>query len=226
MPPQRTSILVAHPHALVLNGLCHTIREAGFLISDQTTTIDATLQAAFHHNPNVAIIDFRLVKEYPALIQRLNTETGATVAIVAVPDESKDAPEALKSGAKGYLSYSQTGEEFAKALSLLASGSVIVSNAASGLVQDSIHNGKTDDGMISSRERDVATLVARGATNQEIADSLMVSQHTVKIHLRSILNKLNLKNRQQIATYATMQGLAGDARPEDMAEHEHTVADR
>ncbi len=61
--------------------------------------------------------------------------------------------------------------------------------------------------MLSAREREVLSLVGNGATNREIAEKLIISEHTVKSHLRSILNKLNIRNRQQAAVYAEREGL-------------------
>jgi len=64
---------------------------------------------------------------------------------------------------------------------------------------------------LSDREREVLRLIGFGATNHEIAEQLIISEHTVKSHLRSILNKLNIRNRQQAAVYAERQGLIVDA---------------
>jgi DNA-binding CsgD family transcriptional regulator/small-conductance mechanosensitive channel len=60
---------------------------------------------------------------------------------------------------------------------------------------------------LSEREREVLSLIGNGATNREIAQKLIISEHTVKSHLRSILNKLNISNRQQAAVYAERAGL-------------------
>lgn len=60
---------------------------------------------------------------------------------------------------------------------------------------------------LSDREREVLRLIGFGATNHEIAEKLIISEHTVKSHLRSILNKLNIRNRQQAAVYAEREGL-------------------
>ena len=61
--------------------------------------------------------------------------------------------------------------------------------------------------MLSEREREVLSLIGNGATNREIAERLIISENTVKSHLRSILNKLNIRNRQQAAVYAEREGL-------------------
>jgi len=63
------------------------------------------------------------------------------------------------------------------------------------------------ESILSSRELEVLSLVGNGATNREIAEKLIISEHTVKSHLRSILSKLNIRNRQQAAAYAERAGL-------------------
>ena len=63
---------------------------------------------------------------------------------------------------------------------------------------------------LTDREREVLRLIGFGATNREIAEKLIISEHTVKSHLRSILSKLNIRNRQQAAVYAERVGLMGE----------------
>ncbi len=60
---------------------------------------------------------------------------------------------------------------------------------------------------LTNREQEVLSLIGNGSTNREIAQKLIISEHTVKSHLRSILNKLNIRNRQQAAVYAEREGL-------------------
>jgi NarL family two-component system response regulator LiaR len=69
---------------------------------------------------------------------------------------------------------------------------------------------ETTDGL-SDREREVLVLVSTGATNKEIAQELTVTENTVKVHLRHILDKVDLRNRQQLAAYAVREGLAEDS---------------
>ena len=76
-------------------------------------------------------------------------------------------------------------------------------------VQNDTEHFKPDKNVenLSDREREVISLIGKGATNREIAEELIISEQTVKSHLRSILNKLNLRNRQQAAVYAEREGL-------------------
>jgi len=212
-----STVLIAHPYSLIRDGLCHIISEAGFEVCNQVGDIEALFTAVSERNPDLILVDFRLFKNDISLVDKLKNMTSAAVTIVAVPEEIETAPDALKAGARGYLSYSQTPEDFMQSLSLLTKGSVIVSSIASRKIQSSIHENKLISDYITEREKEVVVLVALGATNREIADKLMVSQHTVKIHLHNILNKLDLRNRQQIAAYAIQQGYVEDIKSEDFA---------
>jgi DNA-binding CsgD family transcriptional regulator len=66
---------------------------------------------------------------------------------------------------------------------------------------------------LTDREKDVLRLVARGATNRDIAEELVITENTVKVHLRNILDKLQLRNRQQAAAYAVQEGLISRVMP-------------
>ena len=69
------------------------------------------------------------------------------------------------------------------------------------------------DADLSPREVEVLQLVAQGATNKEIADSLFISENTAKTHLRNIMEKLHLANRSQAAAYAVEKGLVPSKKP-------------
>lgn len=75
---------------------------------------------------------------------------------------------------------------------------------AAGVEKESARDMDAD---LSPREGEVLQLVAQGATNKEIAESLFISENTVKTHLRSIMEKLHLANRSQAAAYAIQRGL-------------------
>jgi len=208
-------VLIAHPYTLVREGLCHIVRMGGHSICYQVDNMVDLVKNAADQNPDIVVVDFRLSKDRYALINELKKSISGVVAIVAVPEEIAEAPEALKAGAIGYLSYSQTSEEFLQSLSLLSKGTVIVSHDAGGHVQNSIRKKYGGKDELTDREKEVVVLVAQGATNREIARKLIISEHTIKIHLHGILNKLNLRNRQQIAAYAIQYKLLNNIHGED-----------
>ena len=88
-------------------------------------------------------------------------------------------------------------------MKLIAGGHVIASGSAAKDLSDlvSASSNGTSDGL-SEREVEVVNLVARGDTNREIAETLVIAENTVKVHLRNIYGKLNLRNRQELTAYA------------------------
>lgn len=129
----------------------------------------------------------------------------------------------LESGQTGYItkiSWSRTIIRTTEGADVIIPNSKLMTNTivnyganyiASSLdgVQNDTEPFKPDKNIenLSDREREVISLIGKGSTNREIAEKLVISEHTVKSHLRSILNKLNLRNRQQAAVYAEREGL-------------------
>jgi DNA-binding NarL/FixJ family response regulator len=136
------------------------------------------------------------------------------VFMLTVSDNDEDLFEAIKSGAQGYLVKDLKGQQLFDALEGVARGEAAFSGmiAAKILREFREPGGGTDDGLettepLTEREREVLRLVVEGKSNQEIAQSLVLSESTVKNHLRNILGKLHLRNRIQAAVYAVRQGL-------------------
>lgn len=132
-------------------------------------------------------------------------------APIAIVGDAKNGSAFLSAGALGLLSPDLDEERFRKSIELLLDGHVVVSG---NLVPDGITLTLPEElrkgGALSERELEVVRLVAKGATNREIAEELVVTEHTTKVHLRHILEKLDLRNRQQIAAYAVREGLVDE----------------
>jgi DNA-binding NarL/FixJ family response regulator len=212
------SIVIAHHHALICEGIAKILQEAGFNVVGQTDIGRSLFQLAVQHNPDIILVDWEVPEVGPDTI-RVLTEKFPRMAVVILtqPQSTEVFLPLLQAGARGYLSVNLSSQEFVQALRILAKGDIVVS-------QEMVHGVKVelaadqalknrDD--ISGREQEVLQLVCEGATNREIAERLIVSEHTVKVHLRNILNKLNLRNRQQVAAYAVHEGLVTDLKSED-----------
>jgi two-component system NarL family response regulator len=138
------------------------------------------------------------------------------VIMLTVSEEEDDLFEAISSGAHGYLLKDLHPEElFERLEGALQGEAVIAAPMAQRILDAFVHQAHraAEVGQnavaLSSREREVLELVSNGATNKETADQLVISVGTVKNHVHSILEKLHLKNRAQIAAYARMRKVAG-----------------
>lgn len=162
--------------------------------------------------PDVVLMDIRMPvmdgREATRIIcQRFpNTK----VLVVSTFDEDDYIVHAIKAGAKGYLLKDMPVEELAQAIRLVDRG---YTQMGPGLME------KMVDGILDSvkvetepvepeltqltpRELDVLNLIGVGSTNREIAQQLYITEGTVKTHLTHIFNRLNLRNRSQLAIYA------------------------
>ena len=212
------SVVVAHHHKLVCEGIARILQEAGFRVVGQADTEQSLFQLAMQHTPDIMLVDWEVSEVAPDTIRALTEKLPHLAVVIMTRPQSTEAfLPILQAGARGYLSVNLSSQEFVQALRMLAKGDIVVSQEmADGikveLAADQASKGKDD---VSGREREVLQLVCQGATNREIAERLIVSEHTVKVHLRNILNKLNLRNRQQIAAYAVQEGLVTDIKSED-----------
>lgn len=192
------------------------LREGGFRVVGQAGKQTGLLRLVTQRRPDIVLVHWNFAVDIQAVIsgtaERL--PEGAVV-ILTQPHMAEAMLQAIPVGARGCLSVNLSPLEFAECLRLLARGDVVVSSD----MADAVKRGMSGDGkrpapdVLSAREREVMVLVGRGSTNREIAEELCISEHTAKVHLRAILNKLNLRNRQQVAAFAMKEGLVGDLSP-------------
>lgn len=132
------------------------------------------------------------------------------VLVLSTFDENDYIAQSLRAGAKGYLLKDMPCEELAEAIRLVQRG---YSQMGPGLMErmiDGILDSCTtateavtpEPTELTSRELEVLKSIGRGCTNREIAEQLYITEGTVKTHVSHILNRLNLRNRSQIAVYA------------------------
>jgi DNA-binding NarL/FixJ family response regulator len=114
---------------------------------------------------------------------------------------------AVRAGAKGYILKGASVEEIAQAVRVVqAGGSYLEPRVAAKLVAE-VRAPRRAGGLLSGRERAVLQLVAEGLPNKQIAQSLAISERTVKFHLTSLFNKLGADNRAQAVALAVQRGL-------------------
>jgi len=148
------------------------------------------------------------------------------IVMLTASEEEADLFEAIKSGASGYLLKSQRAPEFIRLLAGFERGETAFSpglalkilaefaHAAPSPRPPSPEAGETET--LTARQSQILTLVAQGQTYDQIAETLYLSQVTVRYHMREILHRLHLQNRSQAIAYAARLGLA--PRPDGSAE--------
>ncbi len=208
------SAVVGSLHSLMAEGLAGILRDEGCPDVRIALSPESLLEAANANRPDVIIIDGCMCGDRMSVVGDI-VKQGHTVALVVSSDWSGTfLLEAVQAGVGGCLSYDEDPAKFMASIGLIAEGLFVMSRNMAQLVADTTRTMRHDvqPEVLSPREQQVAIMVAQGATNREIAEELFISEHTVKIHLGHILEKLNLRNRQQIAAYVADQGLIQDIR--------------
>ena len=161
--------------------------------------------------PDIVLMDMRMPimdgREATRIICQQFPDT--KVLVVSTFDEDDYISHSIRAGAKGYLLKDMPVEELAQSIRLVDRG---YSQMGPGLMEkmlDSMVNSKNDPEIeppelveLTPREVEVLNLIGTGCTNREIAQQLYIVEGTVKTHVTKILNRLNLRNRAQIAIYA------------------------
>lgn len=176
------------------------------------------LEKARRLKPDAILMDIRMPGCDGIEATRLiKAELPATkVIMLTVSEEEEDLFEAISSGAHGYLLKDMRPEELLERLEDALRGEAVMAapmaqRILAAFVQEAHRQAEMGQGDVelSPREREVLELVSQGATNKEIAERLVIAVGTVKNHIHSILDKLHLRNRAQIAAYARMHKVTG-----------------
>jgi NarL family two-component system response regulator LiaR len=205
-------VLVADDHAVVRQGL-RTFLE---LQDDIEVVADAAdgeraLAAVAEHDPDVVLMDLVMPKvDGVEAIRRIAAEHPRTrvIALTSFLDDDKVFP-AVRAGASGYLLKDVQPQELVKAIRAVDAGEVLLHPAVTAKLMEDVVDGGGRGGTpadLTPREREVAELIARGGQNKRIALELGISEKTVKSHVSSILRKLDLADRTQVALYVVREG--------------------
>ena len=135
------------------------------------------------------------------------------IIMLTISDDDRDLFQAIKNGAEGYLLKNLEPEQLSEILDGVRRGEAAISGVMAARILQEFREPRTEAPDIqvretlTAREIEVLERVVEGDTNREIAAALYITENTVKIHLRNILEKLHLQNRIQAAVYAVREGL-------------------
>lgn len=212
--PKCIRILIADDHPLIRRGLRTLIAaEVGMELVGEAEDGTEAVSKARTLQPDVVLIDLVMPHksglEAIEEIKRENPEV--RILVLTSYGEDDNVFPAIKAGALGYLLKDSSSEVLLKAIRDVYQGeSSLHPTIARKLVQELARPAdlpRTEE-PLTEREVEVLRLVAQGLSNREVAEELVISERTVGGHMRSILSKLHLANRTQVALYALRKGLA------------------
>jgi DNA-binding NarL/FixJ family response regulator len=203
-------IVVADDHALFRDGLSALLDAWGHAVVGQAADgVDAVAQVEAHR-PDLVLMDVRMPGTGGIEATRRIAAAHPEIAIVmlTVSEDEEDLFDAIRFGARGYLLKSLEGAELRTMIDAVGRGEAAMSPATAFRTIHVFADHRSGDmtaqaeTTLTAREREVLALVAEGLRNREIAARLGVSEHTVKFHLRNILEKLHAVSRTQLAARA------------------------
>jgi DNA-binding NarL/FixJ family response regulator len=169
--------------------------------------------------PDIVLMDLRMPRcdgvEATRLLREQQPETKVVVLTTYADDRS--VIDALRAGARGYLTKDAGGTEIRQALQHVLDDHAAIDPAVQHHLVDALATAPPAQGRLSSarlpdgltpREAEVLSLIAAGLSNTEIAEHLVVSEGTVKSHINHLLAKIGARDRAQAVTYAYQHGLA------------------
>ncbi|MER8045973.1 response regulator transcription factor [Streptomyces sp. NPDC094032] len=184
----------------------------------EVPSMDEAVAAAVAHAPDVVVMDLHLgdaaASGVDATREILRVLPGAGVLVVTMLDDDDSVFAALRAGARGYLLKGAAAEEIERAVRAVANGEVILGPAVAVRAMDYLLGHAAWGGPVplpelTSREREVLDLVARGLDNLAISRRLALSPKTVRNHLSNILAKLQAATRAEAIVRARQSGLGG-----------------
>ncbi|MGH2717444.1 MAG: response regulator transcription factor [Actinomycetota bacterium] len=212
-------VLLVDDQELVRTGLTGILREQfGFAIAGECADGSEVLAAVGQAAPDVVLMDVRMPRLDGVSATRLLRERYPALPVLALTtfDDDEALAGMLRAGAAGFVLKGVPAEELHRAVRTVAEGGSWLDPSVTGRVLEVYRSARPASAavtreleLLTSREREVLSLIGRGLTNTEIADRLVVGEGTVKTHVNHLFTKLNLRDRAAAVIFAYDHGLLG-----------------
>jgi DNA-binding NarL/FixJ family response regulator len=215
-PPATIRVLVADDQRVVREGLVLLLELLGGIeVVGAAADGEQAMALAADLRPDVVLMDLRMPRlDGVAATRRLRErDPGVRVIALTTYDDEHSVMEAVRAGARGYLTKDAGAEEIRQALEAVVRGEAAIDPAVQHHLLDALATGAPatagtlPDGL-TPREAEVLALIAEGLSNAEIAHRLVVSEATVKSHINHLFTKIGARDRAQAVTYAYRHDLA------------------
>ncbi|KFZ39811.1 MULTISPECIES: response regulator transcription factor [Thermoactinomyces] len=198
-------------------------RDSRFQIVGEAADGKEVIELAESARPDLILMDINMPKINGLTATRIIKEQfpSVKIVIVTVSDDASDLFDALKQGAQGYLLKNLKPSLWLEYLQAVAADETPMPKEIARRILHEFHTTPvpSKQSNLTQREQEILTWVAQGYSNKEIARQCLISEYTVKNHLKNIMQKLHLNNRVQLTRYAYEQGwMEGNDRGENSSK--------
>jgi DNA-binding NarL/FixJ family response regulator len=202
-------VYLVDDHRLFLSGVKAELEEE-FRIVGSAYDVDTAISEIRGYDPDVVLIDVHMPDGGGIAVVESVVESNPDVKFLAlsVSDSAEDVIAMIRSGARGYVTKTIEPPDLADAIKRVHAGDAVFSPRLAGFVLDAFAGAIPSDedpelDQLTAREKDVLRLIARGFAYKQVARKLEISIKTVETHVSSVLRKLQLSNRHELARWAS-----------------------
>ena len=204
-----TRLFLVDDHRLFLAGVRAELEDTVEIVG-VASDVDEAITAIRDSQPEVVLIDVHMPGGGGLAVLNSVTESNPDIKFLAlsVSDDAEDVIAMIRAGARGYVTKTIAADDLAEAIERVKAGDAVFSPRLAGFVLDSFAGGLpalVDEELdqLTTREREVLRLIARGFAYKQVASRLNLSVKTVETHVSAVLRKLQLSNRHELARWAT-----------------------
>jgi DNA-binding NarL/FixJ family response regulator len=204
-----TTVFLVDDHRLFLSGVSAELADS-FEVVGQSDDVDKAVDMIRASTPDVVLVDVHMPGGGGATVvgNVLETHPGVRFLALSVSDAPEDVIAMIRTGARGYVTKSIAPDELKDAINRVAGGEAVFSPSLAGFVLDAFSRSVPVDedpelDRLTPREKEVLRQIARGYQYKQIARRLNISIKTVETHVSSVLRKLQLSNRHELARWAS-----------------------
>ena len=205
-------IMIVDDHEVVRFGLTGLLeRQSGWTVVAEAGTVADAIRLANDYQPDVIVMDIRLTDGSGIDACRQITKSHPNIKVIMLTSFAEDdfIFNAISAGASGYVLKQVGNDDLIQAIETVARGEALLDPGVTSRVLDKLRQATRSEafGNLTDQELQVLALVARGKTNKDVAETLHLSEGTIRNYVSNVLGKLNLGNRAEATAYAVRHNL-------------------
>ncbi|MGO2131880.1 MAG: two-component system response regulator NarL [Halomonas sp.] len=209
------TLLIIDDHPLLRRGVAQLLElEDDLMLIGEAGQPEEGIRLALEMDPDLILLDLNMPgMDGIATLKRLReNDFAGRVVMFTVSNQEDDVVAALRNGADGYLLKDMDPDEMVHQLRQAALGRMAISDSLTTLLAEALRSQRSqpnepDIHSLTQREREILSELAAGLSNKMIARKLDITEGTVKVHVKHLLKKLNLRSRVEAAVWAVQAGV-------------------